>query len=83
MQKQYEQNFNKKIDYFSKHPEYEVLRKQADKALQLHTGCGLNAIIAHDFMNRIIAADLAIIEDRLNGKNKLEWEKIKNKHGEQ
>lgn len=65
--------FNKKIDHFSKHKGYEALRKNADKALSLYAGFGLESIIYTDFMDRIIAMPLEYIQDWLDGKNKLEW----------
>lgn len=69
----YEKSFNEKIDYFKEHPKYDWLRKYADEALSWHTGFGLLAIKAIDFMDRIIAKPLDYIQDWLDGKNKLEW----------
>ena len=76
---EYEKKFNEKIDFFKNHKDYLKVRKQADKALSLHTGTGLDCIIARDFMDRIIEADISYIKDWFNEKNNLEWEGIRRK----
>lgn len=73
MIKKYEADFNVKINHFSSHPKYAWLRAEADKALHNHTGYGSLAIVACDFMDRIIAMPLDYIEDWLNGENELKW----------
>lgn len=73
MKNRYEEEFNKKIDYFKFHKRYQWLRKTADDALSLHTGFGANAIVAQDFMDRIVAMPLSYIHGFLDDKNHLEW----------
>lgn len=73
MIKLYESVFNRKIDHFSRHPKYEKLRKSADDALRYHTGYGLDAIHAADFMDRIVKMPLSYIEKWLDGENHLTW----------
>lgn len=73
MVKLYEQIFNAKIDHFAGHPLYSKLRKSADNALRYHTGYGLDAIHAADFMDRIVKMPLSYIEAWLNGENALLW----------
>lgn len=77
MIKLYESVFNRKIDYFHLHPKYQSLRKSADDALRYHTGYGLDAIRAADFMDRIIKMPLPYIEAWLNGENALTWRDMK------
>lgn len=69
----YEKVFNAKIDHFAEHPLYSKLRHSADEALRYHTGYGLDAIHAGDFMDRMVKMPLAYIEAWLNGKNQLMW----------
>ncbi len=69
----YESTFNEKIDYFKNHEKYDWLREYADSALRFHTGFGLLAIKAIDFMDRINKMPLDYIQDWLDGKNQLEW----------
>lgn len=76
----YESVFNRKIDHFKFHPKYEVLRKSADNALRYHTGYGLDAIHAGDFMDRIVKMPLPYIEAWLNGENGLLWRDPKSGH---
>ena len=57
MIKKYEEDFNRKIDCFIHHPSYNELRKQADTALRFHTGCGIEAIKAQDFMDSLLEED--------------------------
>ena len=71
----YEKLFNDKIDSFSNHEKYKELRDNADKMLMLHCGEGYKAIVAVDFMDRIVAMPLDYIKDWLDGKNQLEWRK--------
>ena len=59
----YEKRFNEKVDSFKDHPEYATLRKSADEALKYHTGYGLDAIHAQDFMDRIIKMPLNYIRE--------------------
>lgn len=73
MIKLYESVFNRKIDHFSQHPKYETLRKSADDALRYHTGYGIDAIHAGDFMDRIVKMPIPYIEAWLNGENALLW----------
>ena len=73
MIKVYEKRFNEKIDYFKNHSKYATLRKSADEALKYHTGYGLDAIHAQDFMDRIIKMPLDYIQEWLDGKNSLQW----------
>ena len=75
MIKQYEKSFNEKIDSFKDHEKYERLRKHADIAISNHTGFGSDAIIAGDFMDRIIAMPREYICDWLEGNNNLQWRK--------
>lgn len=77
MIKIYESVFNRKIDHFSNHPMYAKLRHSADEALKYHTGFGLDAIHAGDFMDRIVKMPLAYIEAWLNGENQLTWRDMK------
>ena len=76
MIKRYEKVFNEKIDFFKGHVKYETLRVQADNALMLHTGVGIEAVRAGDFMDRIIAMPVAYIRDWLDGQNDLAWRKL-------
>lgn len=69
--------FNKKIDHFKEHKEYSWLRTYSDDAISYYDGDGYYQIKADDFINRIIAADLQIIQDWLDGKNQLEWNLIR------
>ena len=69
----YEAVFNAKVDHFSGHPLYEKLRHSADEALRYHTGYGLDAIHAGDFMNRIVKMPIDYIEAWMNGQNQLTW----------
>lgn len=69
----YEKRFNEKIDHFRDHPNYVKLRKSADEALRYHTGYGLDAIHAQDFMDRIVMMPLDYIHAWMDGKNQLEW----------
>ena len=62
VQSAYEDAFNEKVDYFEDHPKYPVFRKNADIALNLHTGFGLDTITAIDFINRIIVQPATEIE---------------------
>lgn len=73
MIKVYEKRFNDKINHFKNHPHYGILRKSADEAIRYHTGYGLDAIHAQDFMNRIIKMPLQYIQEWLDGNNALEW----------
>lgn len=77
MRNLYETIFNKKVDSFCKHPKYEMLRHSADEALRYHTGYGLDAIHAADFMDRIVTMPLSYIEAWLNGENGLTWRNMK------
>lgn len=70
-----QETFNQKIDHFSSHKTYPILRKNADKAINMMTGFGLEAIAAEDFMDRIIAMPLEYIRKWLDGENQLEWRK--------
>ena len=69
----YEKRFNDKVDHFKEHPKYADLRKSADEALKYHTGYGLEAIRAQDFMDRIVKMPLAYIQEWMDGQNKLMW----------
>lgn len=69
----YEKVFNYKIDHFKGHPKYDKLRSSADEAIRYHTGYGLDAIHAGDFMDRIVKMPLDYIEAWLNGENQLSW----------
>lgn len=72
----YEGKFNSKINAMKNHPKFSWLRKYADDAINYHTGVGCYQIKADDFMDRIIAAPINIIESWLDGKNQLEWNTI-------
>jgi hypothetical protein len=74
-QQMYEATFNAKIDYFQDYDFYPRLRKQADEALIWHTGFGVNAISAIDFMNRIIVMPSTEIEKWQVGQSELRWTK--------
>ena len=69
----YEEVFDRKIEHFKAHKNYAKLRKSADGALIEHTGFGLDAIHAQDFMDRIVKMPLPYIQDWMDGKNGLEW----------
>lgn len=69
--------FNKKIDHFKEHKKYSWLRTYSNDAIRYYGTMGLLQIKAEDFINRIIAADLQLIQDWLDGKNQLEWNLIK------
>ena len=69
--------FNRKINHFKEHPKFEWLRKYSDDAISHYDTVGYYQIKADDFINRIIAADLQLIQDWLDGKNQLEWNLIK------
>lgn len=73
MIKVYEKRFNEKIDHFKDHPKYSTLRESANGAIKCHTGYGLDAIHAQDFMDRIVKMPIAYILAWLNGENQLEW----------
>ncbi|GHV14323.1 hypothetical protein FACS1894219_10270 [Clostridia bacterium] len=77
----YEGAFNAKIDAFADHTEYPKFRAGADSALNLHTGFGLDAITANDYMNRIIVQPTEEIEKWLNGKSGLEWSQAEIDYG--
>lgn len=77
MIKMYEAVFNAKINFFAEHPLYKKLRHRADEALNFHTGYGLDAILAGDFMDRIVKMPLPYIEAWLNGENQLTWRDMK------
>lgn len=68
--KEYEQNFNNKIDALKDHPKYSWLRGYADEALNFHIGSGFLAIKAIDFMDKIIKNPVENIRDWLDGKSK-------------
>lgn len=76
----YEAVFNAKINHFAEHPKFEQLRHSADEALRYHTGYGLDAIHAGDFMDRIVKMPLPYIAAWLDGENGLTWRN--NKTGE-
>ena len=76
----YEKVFNEKINHFSEHKLYPKLRESADQALRYHTGFGVDAIHAGDFMDRIVCLPITYIAEWLNGNNGLEW--IDKKTGE-
>lgn len=65
--------FNNKVEKFKEHSKYEWLKEQAEKAIAFNCGCGLQAIKANDFMERIITLPTAHITEWLNGRNQLEW----------
>lgn len=69
------QLFNEKIDSFKCHEKYEWLRQYADDAIRWNTMAGYLQIKAEDFIKRIENMPLTYINDWLNGKNKLEWNK--------
>ena len=73
MIKLYEEVFDRKIEHFKGHKNYPKLRESADGALINHTGYGLDAIRAQDFMDRIVKMPLSYIQDWMDGKNGLEW----------
>lgn len=72
-QNEFLRRFNEKIDSFSEHPDYPDLRKKANEYERLWSGFGLEAIIAQDFVERIVAMPLDYIADWLDGKNELKW----------
>lgn len=80
MKKVYEGIFNYKINQFSDHPKFDRLRHSADEALKYHTGYGLDAIHAADFIDRIVKMPLDYIGEWLDGENALQW--INSKTGE-
>lgn len=65
--------FENKVEKFKDHPKYEWLKEQAGKAITFNCACGLQAIKANDFMERIITLPTAYITEWLDGKNQLEW----------
>lgn len=65
--------FQRKIEVFKNHSKYDWLKKQADEAIIHNTYCGIESIIANDFMKRIITLPRAHITEWLNGSNELEW----------
>ena len=73
MIKVYEAVFNEKVNHFAGHPLFEKFRHSADEALKYHTGYGIDAIHAGDFMDRIVKMPLPYIESWLNGENQLTW----------
>lgn len=70
---EYIKKFNKKINYFKDHRNYEWLRKYSDDAIRYYGTMGLLQIKAEDFIERVIAANFETLQDRLDGKNQLEW----------
>lgn len=72
----YEKRVNDKVNHFVNHPKYPWLRAYTDDAIRYHTGAGYYQIKAADFMDRIDAAPLEVIQEFLDGKNHLEWELI-------
>ena len=67
--------FNEKINYFKKHSKFEWLRKYADDAILWNEMYGFLQIKAEDFIKRIEQMPLSYIEEWLDGKNNLEWNK--------
>lgn len=65
--------FNSKVEKFKEHSKYEWLKEQAEKAITFNCACGLQAIKANDFMERIITLPTVYITEWLDGKNQLEW----------
>lgn len=65
--------FENKVEKFKDHLKYEWLKEQAGKAITFNCVCGLQAIKANDFMERIITLPTAYITEWLDGKNQLEW----------
>lgn len=76
-QEAYDARINEKINALADHPKYSWLRKHTDCALAWRAACGYRTNRAVDFLNRIDAAPLSFLLDWLDGKNYLEWDKIK------
>lgn len=65
--------FKHKVEKLKEHPKYNDLKKQSEKTITFNCFCGIEAIKAHDFMERIITLPTTYIRDWLDGKNQLEW----------
>lgn len=65
--------FDNKINKLREHKNFCNLLEKAEWAKINNTTCGLDSIIANDFMKRIITMPLDYIKNWLEDKNNLEW----------
>ena len=65
--------FDNKINKLKEHDKYNELLKQAERSKTNNIMSGYDAIVANDFIKRIITMPLEYIKGWLDGKNNLEW----------